>query len=309
MSGRDDEEHGGYPMGNPYRRRHENGDDPLSGPNDTPVDLAAVQADDALLDMLGASSMTRGDADAELARVLVTWRRDVDAEVIGELVDTDTAVAVIGAARKPASRRHPVLGPAAAAAAVLVIVFSGVGLVAKSAQPGDQLFGLTKVLYADYARSAEAAQKAKGDLAQAETAIKQGKSSQAQQSLKQAQDQLSVVAEAEGRTTLAAQHDHLERMLAGIATSPEPTTPAKPPEETTSSQVLVPPPVSSTPTPTSTPVETSKPTTPPSSTPPTSTKASPSTLSSSEPGTSEPTPRAATPSQQSTVPPVQAPTS
>ncbi|MGH3779834.1 MAG: anti-sigma-D factor RsdA [Pseudonocardiaceae bacterium] len=86
-----DEEHGGYPPDEFYRR---SGDDSPSY-GDTPVDLAEVQADDALLDMFAASSMTRGDLDAELARVLVAWRRDVDAEVIGELVDTDTVVSVI----------------------------------------------------------------------------------------------------------------------------------------------------------------------------------------------------------------------
>lgn len=311
MSRRDDEEHGGYPTGNPYRRRHDslhdNGDDSLGGHNDAPVDLAAVQADDALLDMLGAGSVADTDTDADLARVLVAWRRDVDTEAIGELVDTDTAVAVIGAARKPASRRHPVLGPAAAAAAVLVIAFSGVGLVAKSAQPGDQLFSLTKVLYADYARSAEAAQKAQIELNDAESAIKQGRTSEAKESLQQAQQQLAVVGEEEGHTTLAAKHDQLEEMLAGIGSPTESSTSPKPTPETTSSQPQLPvPPVSVSPTPT--PTETSTPSPPPST--PSSTVVSPSTLSSPDAGTSAGTPRAATPSEQSPEPPpLQSPTS
>lgn len=53
---------------------------------ESPVDLAAVQADDALLDMLGGNAMGRSEADAELARVLVAWRRDVDTEPIRLLI-------------------------------------------------------------------------------------------------------------------------------------------------------------------------------------------------------------------------------
>ncbi|HEY2763751.1 MAG TPA: anti-sigma-D factor RsdA [Pseudonocardiaceae bacterium] len=304
MSRRDDEEHGGYP----YRRHNDghndghndDGDGPPGEFNQAPVDLAAVQADDALLDMLGTGSVAGGDTDADLARVLVAWRRDVDTEAIGELVDTDTAVAVIGAARKPASRRHPVLGPAAAAAAVLVIAFSGVGLVAKSAQPGDHLFSLTKVLYADYARSAEAAQKTKFELADAESAIRRGKASEAKQSLQQAQQQLTVVGEDEGHTTLAAKHDQLEEMLAGIGSSPAWSTSPTPAPVTTSSKPQIPvPPVSVSSAPTPTKTSTSSP--PPSTAP--STAVSPSTLFAPETGTPEGTPRAATPSERSPEPP------
>lgn len=92
------DEHG-YSAGNPFRRRHPDTDDSLGAGNETPVDLAAVQADDALLDMLGGNGRVSDDAQA---RVLVAWRRDVDSEPIGELVDTDTALAAISAARKSA---------------------------------------------------------------------------------------------------------------------------------------------------------------------------------------------------------------
>lgn len=71
-----------------------------------PFDLRAAAADDDLLDMLGGNATDRSEADAELARVLVAWRRDVDTEPIGELVDTDTALAAISAARRPAALRQ-----------------------------------------------------------------------------------------------------------------------------------------------------------------------------------------------------------
>ena len=99
----------------------------------------------------------------------------MDAEPFRELVDTDTALAAIrAAARRPVRRRNPVFGSLAAAAAVLVIAFSSVGFVAKSAQPGDRLWGVTQVLYGDYARSVETAATVRTELNEARTALKQG---------------------------------------------------------------------------------------------------------------------------------------
>lgn len=178
-----------------------------------PADLAAVQADDALLDMLGSAHPTPGGTDDELMRLMAAWHHEIHADSTRPLVDTDTALAVIGAARRPTRRRNPVFGTAAAVAAVLVIAFSAVGLVAKSAQPGDQLWGLTRTLYSDYARSVEAAALVRTELDEVKTAIRQGKREQAKASLQRIQQQLPVIAEAEGRTDLTAQHHDLQQKL------------------------------------------------------------------------------------------------
>ncbi len=178
-----------------------------------PADLAAVQADDALLDMIGAGH-TPSDADDELTRVLAAWRREVHAEPVPELVDTSTALAAIrAAARQPARRRNPLFGSAAAAAAVFVIAFSGVGLVAKSAQPGDHLWGVTQVLYSDYARSVETAAAVRTELNEANAALKQNNPERARAALQRVQQQLPVVGEAEGHTDLTARHRQLEQRL------------------------------------------------------------------------------------------------
>jgi hypothetical protein len=184
-----------------------------------PADLAAVQADDALLDMIGAGHIP-SDTDDELTRVLAAWRREVHAEPVPELVDTSTALATIrAAARQPARRRNPVFGSAAAAAAVFVIAFSGVGLVAKSAQPGDHLWGVTQVLYSDYARSVETAATVRTELNEANTALKQNNPERARAALQRVQQQLPVVGEAEGHTDLTARHRQLEQRL--LTGSPE----------------------------------------------------------------------------------------
>ncbi|HSL06523.1 MAG TPA: anti-sigma-D factor RsdA [Pseudonocardiaceae bacterium] len=236
MSGRDDDPRAGHRNGNT---------------SEIPVDLAAVQADDALLDMLGGAGRTPGDTDidvdGELASVLVAWRREVHVDSNRLLVDTDTALAVISAARRPARRRGPLFGPIAAAATVLVIAFSAVGLVAKSAQPNDQLWGVTQVLYPEYARSVEAAAFVRTELNKADAALREGHPEQAKASLQRIQQQLPVIAEAEGRTDLTARHHELERELVtdpSVQGSPpespdasSPEQPAAPAPETSSTTI------------------------------------------------------------------------
>jgi len=63
-----------------------------------PANLAAVQADDALLDALrGPNPSPKGDA--WLMQTLMAWRDKVDAEPLPRLVDTDTALAAVATGR------------------------------------------------------------------------------------------------------------------------------------------------------------------------------------------------------------------
>jgi len=96
----------------------------------TPFNLAAVQADDALLDELFALANQAEDAtspdidfDGVLARALFAWHREVHSEPMTRLVDVDTALAVVAHARRPEPRRGSVLVPFAAAAVLVIIVF------------------------------------------------------------------------------------------------------------------------------------------------------------------------------------------
>ena len=242
---------------------------PHGGSQAGPVDLAAVQADDTLLDILD-SGAALGDASDELTRVLAAWRREVYAEPVGELVDTTTALAVIRAARQPAPRRDRVFGSIAAAGAVLVIALSAVGLVAKSAQPGDHLWGVTEVLYSDYARSVETAAAVRTELNEANTALRDNKPDKARASLQRVQQQLPVIGETEGRTNLTARYRELEQIVKGppqdgsalppgdAAFPPSAPTNGRP-EATTS-------PTSSTPPMSAEPTTTSNSTTPPNTT-------------------------------------------
>jgi hypothetical protein len=252
------------------------------------ADLSAVQADDALLDALGGSDpkITGGLGDLELNALLLAWRRDIDSEPLAELVDLDTAMTIVKEAtlahkRGQRGRRQRVLIPVAAAAAVLAIAFSGTSVAARHAQPGDTLWGLTKVLYGDHARSVEAAAEAKSDLEKANIAIADNRLDDARKALNDAQRALNQVATEDDLSQLMEQH----RQLSAQLQNPNPTTgqlPASPEQQSSQPQVqpLPAPTVSSPPsagtggtstppsTVTSVPVETSTPASTPSSAPP-----------------------------------------
>lgn len=217
-----------------------------------PVDLSAVQADDALLSLLGSPEAAVDDdaADAELQALLLSWREEADADPLPELVDVEGAVAAIELAKRRSQKRRWHLTPVSAAAAVLVVAFVGMGLAAKDAQPGDTLWGVTQVLYSDHAKSVTAAVEARKALTSAQVAIEDGNLNAAKAALQRAQSTLKSVAPEDGHDQLVAIHTTLSKQLSGGGT---PTT--GPSTSSTSSASSSPstsaPPSSSSPSPSS----------------------------------------------------------
>ena len=253
-----------------------------------PDDLSAVQADDRLLDALG--SATPGAAgslvDDELNALLLAWRNEVETAPFGELVDTETAIATIQAARPQPVSRHRFLIPLASAAAVLAIAFTGVSLVARDAQPGDALWGLTRVLYSEHAKSIEAAAIINTDLESARLALREGKVSEAREKLNRVEASLESVSTADGKAQLEEKHAELQKELNTntSATSPPPTTPpvTQPTESTKPSTSSSTP--SSEPTTTTVPPPTTTSEPPP---PPPTSNAEPPPPPPADPGTAE----------------------
>jgi hypothetical protein len=208
---------------------------------DGPVDLSAVRADDELLAALASfdNSMGGPDQDPELKSLLLSWRLDVDAEPIGELVDTDTAMTTIAVGARLRRRRPRYLVPLASAAAALVVLFSGMGLAARNAVPGDALWGISQVLYTDHARSVEAAALVRDDLHHASEALQLGHFDEARSALVQAQASLPSVDNADGKANLLAQQQNLLIQLDNTSalTPPPPSIPLN----TLTSTAVVPP--------------------------------------------------------------------
>nr|WP_183650470.1 anti-sigma-D factor RsdA [Prauserella isguenensis] len=202
-------------------------DDPIGGTDGAELataaaDLSAVQADDALLDALGGPDAKVADelGDAELGALLLAWRRDIDSERIPELIDADTAATEIrtaSLAKRYAGRgrKRRFMVPVAAAAAVLAIGFTGTALAARDAQPGDTLWGLSKVLYTDHARSVEAAASVRSSMDEARLAIASDRYSEARSALSQAEKDLRDVTATEEAAQLKARHMQLMQRLEG----------------------------------------------------------------------------------------------
>ncbi|MBC3189785.1 hypothetical protein H7X46_01730 [Pseudonocardia sp. C8] len=157
----DDRQHGGtngrnghpspYPVGRPLAEVDE----------DDPIDLVELQADDELINAIASGLGVSGpgnrgyDVDDRLVALLSTWKDDVDRDPIPDLVDPDEAVAILQPA-KP-SRKVSFLRPLVAAAAVAACALAVVSIGAHEAQPGDALWGVSKVLYSDRAEQVQAA--------------------------------------------------------------------------------------------------------------------------------------------------------
>lgn len=179
-----------------------------------PVDLVAVQADDELITALSAGMAVSApglggyDADDRVAAILAAWKADVDAEPMPELVDLDTAVSTVLAARAPSGRaRH--LAPLAAAAAFLVLAIGGLSVTSYSAQPDDVLWGMSKVLYSERAESVEAAARVETHIANAKQALVAGQPVLAAEELERAEADLAVVRPEEGQNELVEVQDFL----------------------------------------------------------------------------------------------------
>lgn len=268
--------------------RHAAGDDEglvdLDEVGEDPTDLAAVQADDLLLDGLGGTNPQAPGRDdnrvPDLETLLVAWRRDVDAAPIGELVDVDGAIAAIAEGYRPTKQRRRHLIPLATAAAVLVIAFTGVGLAARDASPGDMLWGVSQVLYTDHARVVQAASSARIELANANKAFLNGDRVAAEAALQRAQQQMQQVDAEHGLAELKSAQASLAAKVEG-GDSPYPSssssrrrdTPSAPQPTADSPQPPLPPvsPSSDVPstsvseTPSSPPSSTTSSSTPPSS--------------------------------------------
>lgn len=267
---------------------------------DFAADLSAVQADDALLDALGGSDpkIADGLGDQELNALLLAWRRDIDSEPLAELVDNETAVTAVKTAASTKrfgqrERRRRMLVPVAAAAAVLAIAFTGTGLAARDAQPGDTLWGLTKVLYGDHARSVEAAATARVDLEKANIALAGGRVDDARKALEDAQAALKQVAVEDNLGQLMDQHRQLSEQLqspnpAPISTIPGSQGGAVPPVSSQASNTTAQPPTSSQlpGTTTSPEVPTTSTTPPVDSTTPTPPDSSSTSVTGNDPGSS-----------------------
>ena len=208
------------------------GDDLVDGP----VDLAAVRADDALLDAIAGGAISGGiggsgdvfgrpgQDDDDLAAILAAWKADIEADPMPELVSLEEASEAVEAGHAARDRRASRARrrmPFAVAAAAIAVALSGLTVAVHSAQPGDAMFGLTKVFFSEHADSAQRAEAARTTIDQANTAIRNGDPARAKSLLQNAAGQIQA-AQPEDQPALQQQREDALKSL-------EPQAPAESP--------------------------------------------------------------------------------
>ncbi|MFD6896581.1 anti-sigma-D factor RsdA [Rhodococcus sp. NPDC060086] len=288
----------------------------------TPVDIASVRRDDALIDAISGDGPveTRSAEEYELATMLAGWRAEILAEPLPVGPDFDEVVAAVNrelGAREALAAQPPtrskgqlrLIRPLAGAAALIAAAIGGAATVSYSAEPGDALWGVKEVVFSEQAESTMARIDTSSTLQRAEELIAEGQTEAATELLRSAEVRSTGVTNAGQRNELG---DWLQRLteemnrivptlpgplVPGVPLPPgpgaaavpqvQPSTPGAPPQSATPQ-----PPVESTPNPGSTvdPTILNAPTSPVETTSPTVPPTSDTSTPGESTGTTQPAP-------------------
>ncbi|WP_068154362.1 anti-sigma-D factor RsdA [Rhodococcus phenolicus] len=206
----------------------------------TPVDIAAVRRDDALIDAISGDGpvTTESDEEYELATLLAGWRAEILAEPLPAGPELDEIVAAvnreIGArdaltnSRTRSRTQLRLLRPIAGAAALVAVAVGTAAAVSYSAEPGDPLWGVKEVVFSEQAQSTVARIDTTSSLEQAERAIAAGDTAGAQELLASAQVRSSDVADAGQRDELGNWLERLADELSRLVPVPPSPVPGQP---------------------------------------------------------------------------------
>jgi hypothetical protein len=188
----------------------------------TPVDIAAVRRDDALIDAISGDGPveTQSTEEYELATMLAGWRAEILADPLPAGPDFDEVVAAVnrelGArealAAQPPSRSKGqlrLIRPLAGAAALIAAAIGGAATVSYSAEPGDALWGVKEVVFSEQAESTMARLDTSSSLQRAEELIAEGDTEAANELLRSAEARSSGVKDTGQRNELG---DWMQRL-------------------------------------------------------------------------------------------------
>ncbi|MHC1562916.1 anti-sigma-D factor RsdA [Actinomycetospora sp. C-140] len=199
---------------------------------DGPVDLAAVRADDALIDALAGGAGAAGDTDGygfggtdddRLAAILAAWRADIEADPMPELVTLDEAADAVAAGHESRDRlrtRARRRMPFAIAAVAAAVACAGLTVAVHGAMPGDTLWGVSKVFFSERAQGVERVEEVRSRIDAANGALARGDTQAARNELAKANIAIPQVAP-EQRAPLITERD---RVQTSLSNDPSPST-------------------------------------------------------------------------------------
>lgn len=201
----------------------------------SPVDIAAVRRDDALIEAIrGDGPVATDDADEyQLALLLANWRSEIstpampagpDLDEVAAAVDRE--IAAVGLKRSASSRtRSGLLRPVAGAAAAIALVMGGLVVFSYNSAPGDPLWSVKSVVFSQQADSTVAQIDTTSKLEQAEQLIASGDVEGAQALLDGASENAGAVVDQVQRTDLEIWLQRLVEQLQAIIPTIPPVAP------------------------------------------------------------------------------------
>lgn len=163
------------------------------------VDLNVVRHDDEFLDALivGSALPLSDAAERELGGLLFAWRTEslaAPAPVQPTLADVEKAIAAQEtAAKRRAATRH--LRLISGAAAITAVAAAGLLVLSENSQPGDPLWNVKKVVFAEEAKQTQATVDVQNNLERAEEALAAGDTGKAVELVDRAERDLRPVSD------------------------------------------------------------------------------------------------------------------
>lgn len=197
----------------------------------TDLDVGAVSRDEAFVTQLsqGRYVASTDPAERELAGLIAGWRSEAltgPVLALPEPPQIDEAIAADELAAKRAARGRA-MRLLAGAAAVVFVAFAGMLVIAQGAEPGDPLWTVKKVVFADEAEQTEARVAVQNDLEIAQSAIAEGDYDEGSRRINRAEDRLGPVRD-------PATVEEMKRWIEQLRESTDAPAPEQPaPDEST----------------------------------------------------------------------------
>ncbi|MGB3698078.1 MAG: anti-sigma-D factor RsdA [Gordonia sp. (in: high G+C Gram-positive bacteria)] len=254
-----------------------------------PIDVGAVRRDDQFVDDLaaGRAAAVNDRAEYELAGLIAQWRAESLAGPVPSsptVAEIETAIARTNerARRGGLSRRLRIVS---GAAAVMAVAAAGLLVLSEGSQPGDPLWSVKQVVFADQAQETQARLDAQESITEARKALEAGDTVKASELIAKAEAKLGPIQDKREKDVLAdliaqLRKQDLRKLIPSLPALP--TKPAPTVADTGGSQAPTgtPEPPAST--------STTKPTTPSSTVEPSTTKSEPAPTTEPTTSTSVP---------------------